>query len=210
MFRNIIDEKMKTMFKKRKAIVQMKIVKEKKMHVESIKFNSIESIHLKEIVVRIVFFCLIYVVVCSMMNVLINDVKIKILFDSDVEINYILKRLIDATQLFIRQKINIIMMNFINERARFFDVCESIFVNIENIIISIFIFMIERSNHDFFLNCFFQRIVRINVINMNDNSLKMMLHLLNNEKRINFLKMFAEHINNKDEKFVFIFKTLNV
>ena len=46
-------------------------------------------------------------------------------------------------------------MNFINERARFFNVCESIFVNIENIIISIFIFVIKRLNHDFFLNRFF-------------------------------------------------------
>ena len=51
MFRDIIDEKMKTMFKKRKTIVQMKIVKEKKMHVKSIKFNFIKLIHLKEIVV---------------------------------------------------------------------------------------------------------------------------------------------------------------
>ena len=51
MFRDIIDEKMKMMFKKRKMIVQMKIVKEKKMHVKSIKFNFIELIHLKKIVV---------------------------------------------------------------------------------------------------------------------------------------------------------------
>ena len=79
----------------------MKIVKEKKMHVELIKFNFIELIHLKEIVVQVVFFHLIYVVVYSTMNVLINNVKIKMLFDNNVEINYILKRLIDATQLFI-------------------------------------------------------------------------------------------------------------
>ena len=51
MFHDIIDEKMKMMFKKRKTIVQMKIVKKKKMHVESIKFNSIELIHLRKIVV---------------------------------------------------------------------------------------------------------------------------------------------------------------
>ena len=50
-FRNIINEKVKTVFKKRKMIVQKKIVKEKEMHVESVKFNSIESIHLKKIVV---------------------------------------------------------------------------------------------------------------------------------------------------------------
>ena len=45
---------------------------------------------------------------------------------------------------------------------------------------------------------------------MNDDSLKMMLHLLNNEKRISFLKIFAEHVSNKNEKFVFVFETLNV
>ena len=80
----------------------MKIVKEKKMHVESIKLNSIELIHLKEIVVRIVFFRSMYAVVCFMMNVSIDNVKIKTLFDNDVKINCMSKRLTDATQLFIR------------------------------------------------------------------------------------------------------------
>ena len=74
------------------------------------------------------------------------------------------------------------MMNFIDERARFFDVCKSIFVNIKNIIILIFIFVIECSNHDFFLDRFFQRIARMNVINMNNDLLKIILHSLNNEK----------------------------
>ena len=92
------------------------------------------------------------------------------------------KKLTDATQLFIHQKINIVMMNFIDERVCFFDVCESILVNIENIIISIFIFVIECSNHNFFLDRLFQRIVRMNIINMNNNSLKMILHSLNDEK----------------------------
>ena len=88
------------------------------------------------------------------MNVSIDDVKIKILFDNDVEINYMSKRLTDATQLSIHQRINIIIINFIDERARFFDIYESIFVNIENIIISIFIFIIERSDHEFFFKSF--------------------------------------------------------
>ena len=188
----------------------MKIVKEKKVHVESIKFNFIESIHLKKIVVRIVFFRSMYIVACLTMNVSINNIKIKALFDNDVKINCISKKLTDVTQLFIRQKINIVMMNFINKRVRFFDVCESIFISIESIIISTFIFVIERSDHDFFLDRLFQRIARINVVNMNDESLKMILHLLNDEKRMNFLKVFAEHISNKDKKFVFIFETLNV
>ena len=210
MFRGIIDEEMKAMFKKRKAAAQMKIVKEKKVHVESVKLNFIESIHLKEIVARVVFFRLMYVVACSTMNVSIDDVKVKALFDNDVEINCMSKRLTDATQFSIRQEINIVMMNLIDERARFFDVCESIFVSIENIIISIFIFVIERSDHDLLLDRLFQRIARINAVNMNDDSLKMMLHSLNDEKRMNFLRVSAKHINNKNEKFVFVFETLNV
>ena len=101
-------------------------------------------------------------------------------------------------------------MSFIDERAHFFDVCKSIFISIKSIIISIFILMIERLNHKLLFNRFFQRIARINAVNMNDNSLKMILHSFNDEKRINFLKIFAEHVNNKDEKFIFVFKTLNV
>ena len=101
MFRDIINKEMKIMFKKRKTIAQMKIVKEKKVHVESIKFNFIESIHLKEIVIQIISFRSMYAVVCSIMNMSIDDVKIKTLFNSDVEINYISKKLIDATQLLI-------------------------------------------------------------------------------------------------------------
>ena len=50
MFRDIIDEEVKAVFKKRKVIAQKKIVKEKKMHVKSARFSFIESIHLKEIV----------------------------------------------------------------------------------------------------------------------------------------------------------------
>ena len=123
-----------------------------------------------------------YVVVCLTMNVSIDDVKIKMLFNNDVKINCMSKKLIDATQLFIYQEINIVMMNFINKRVRFFDVYESIFINIKSIIISIFIFVIERSNHDFFLDRFFQRIVHINVVNINNDSLKIILHSLNNKK----------------------------
>ena len=71
------------------------------MHVKSIKFNFIKLIHLKEIIIRIIFFRSIYVVICSTIIVSIDDVKIKTLFNNNVEINCMLKKLTDATQLFI-------------------------------------------------------------------------------------------------------------
>ena len=133
----------------------MKTVKEKKVHGKLIRFNFIKSIYLKKIVVQSIFFQSIYINVCFMMNMLINDVKIKTLFNNDIKINCMLKKLIDAMQFLIHQKINIVIINFINERVHFFNVCELIFINIENIIISTFIFVIKRSDHDFLLNRLF-------------------------------------------------------
>ena len=50
MFRDIINEKIKAVFKKQKMTTQKKIVKEKEMHIKSMKFSFIELIHLKEII----------------------------------------------------------------------------------------------------------------------------------------------------------------
>ena len=50
----------------------------------------------------------------------------------------------------------------------------------------------------------------MNFININNKFFKMMLHSLNEKKRINFLNVFAEHVNNKNEKTIFVMKHLNV
>ena len=66
---------------------------------------------------------------------MIENIQIKIIFDSGAEVNYMFKRLTDAVQLSIRQNINIIIINVTDERARFFDVCETVFINIDSITI---------------------------------------------------------------------------
>ena len=38
----------------------------------------------------------------------------------------------------------------------------------------------------------------------------MILHFLNDEKRVNILKILAEYISNKEKNFVFIVNSLNV
>ena len=45
---------------------------------------------------------------------------------------------------------------------------------------------------------------------MNDESFEMILYFLNQKKRVNFLKMPAEHISNKGKEFIFSIKSLNV
>ena len=97
----------------------------------------------------------------------------------------------------MRQNINIIIINVIDERARFFDVYKTIFISIDSIMISISVFVVKRSNHEFLLKRFFQRAACMSSINMNDESFKMILHSLNEKKQMSFLKMLAEHVNNR-------------
>ena len=132
------------------------------------------------------------------------------MFDSEAEVNCIFKRLIDVAQLFVRQNINIIIINVIDERARFFDVCETVFINIDSITISISVFVVKRSDHELLLKRFFQRDAHMSSINMNDESFERILHSLNEGKRVSFLKMFAEYISNKEKESVFAMKSLNV
>ena len=47
-------------------------------------------------------------------------------------------------------------------------------------------------------------------VNINDEFFKMILHSLNDEKRISFLKISAEHASNKEKNFVFIVNFLKV
>ena len=110
----------------------------------------------------------------------------------------------------MRQNINIIIINVINERARFFNVYETVFISIDNITISISVFVVKHSDHELFLKRLFQCVARMSFINMNNKSFEMILHSLNEKKRMNFLKMSAEHVSNKKEKSMFAIKSLNV
>ena len=102
------------------------------------------------------------------------------------------------------------MIDVTDERARFFNVYEAIFINIDNITISIPVFVVKRPDHELLLRKSFQHVAHMNFINMNDESLEMILHSLNEEKRMSFLKVSAEHVSNKKEKLMFATKPLNV
>ena len=91
------------------------------------------------------------------------------------------------------------MINITDERAHFFDVYETVLINIDSITISISIFVVKRSDHELFLKRSFQRAARMGSININNELFKMILYTLNEKKRMKFLKMSAEHVNNKEK-----------
>ena len=102
------------------------------------------------------------------------------------------------------------MIDVIDKRARFFNVCEIVFININSITILISVFIMKRSNHELFLKRFFQRATHMSFININNELFKMILHSLNEKKRVSFLKVFVENVSNKEEKSMFTMKSLNV
>ena len=99
-----------------------------------------------------------YAIVYLTMNVMIEKIKIKAIFNNDAEINCISKKLINVVQLFVYQNINIIMINVINERVCFLNVCEVVFINIKSIIVLISVFVIKRFNYELFLNVSFNEL----------------------------------------------------
>ena len=66
-------------------------MKKKKMYINLIKFNSTKLISLKELIARVIFLHFIYIIVYSTMNVMIENVIIKTMFNNKVEINRIFK-----------------------------------------------------------------------------------------------------------------------
>ena len=110
----------------------------------------------------------------------------------------------------MRQNISLVIINVIDERARFFDMCKTVLISIDSITISISVFVVKRSDHELLLEKFFQRAARMSSINMNNESFEMILHSLNEKKRMNFLKVSAEHVSNKEKKSMFAMKALNV
>ena len=96
MFRSIIDEEIKTISKERRIIAQSKDIKEKKVHVDSMRFSSTKSMHLKKILTCVIFLRFMYVVVCSIVSVMIENIKIKAMFNNEAEINCMFKQLINV------------------------------------------------------------------------------------------------------------------
>ena len=91
------------------------------------------------------------------------------------------------------------MINVTDKRARFFDVCKTVFISINSITISISVFVVKRSDYELLLKRLFQRAACINSININNKSFFIILHFLNKKNRMSFLKMSVKHVNNKEK-----------
>ena len=61
------------------------------MHIDSIKFNSTKVMHSKEIIVHVVSLHFIYIIACSTINIIIENIKTKTMFNNKIKIDVMKK-----------------------------------------------------------------------------------------------------------------------
>ena len=61
------------------------------MYIDLIEFNLTKLMHFKEIVARVAFLRFMYVVAYFMIKVTIENVKLKVIFNSNAKMNYMSK-----------------------------------------------------------------------------------------------------------------------
>ena len=65
------------------------------MYIDSIRFNSAKLIYLKDMVTRVTFLRFIYIVACLIVSVMIENIKLKTMFNKETEINCMFKWLMN-------------------------------------------------------------------------------------------------------------------
>ena len=149
------------------------------------------------------------VIVYSKTFVLIKNVKIKILFDNEIEINCIHKRFVDEINLFIRYKTIMSMIMTTNNNVKFVKMCDDLKIRLKKTIIITSIFVIFKLNYDVILEWFFERVARISNTNINDESSKLMMYLNDEFTRVFFLAILINHSRNRETNIVFVVEFLN-
>ncbi len=82
---------------------------------------------------------------------MLENIKVKAIFDSSAKINYISKNLTNRANLIIRQKISILLIEITRVCICFKEIIEDAKIFVENIVLYIFIFVVSRFNYKILL-----------------------------------------------------------
>ena len=83
------------MIKNKKVVSRTKIKKIKKIYINLFTFFINESMYINELIIRVTFFRNIYAIICFIVYIDIKNYRVKTIFDNEIEINYIFKKLVN-------------------------------------------------------------------------------------------------------------------
>ena len=111
---------------------------------------------------------MIYAAKCSKLLVKIRNELFNTLYDTDAEINIIIKTIINAVKLSIQSDSTINLMMYDSNNCLFVEMCSNIEVNCREVKYYTSVFIVKKAVYDLLLNKSYQIVTQIKQMKMND------------------------------------------
>ena len=131
------------------------------------------------------------------------------MFNSDVEICIMTFETLNRCDFSMRNDSKYHVISVIDDKIFFERMCENAKINLRNIIVRIFIFVIKNDNHDFIFETLYERKAMFSFRYFVDESCKIIIYSQCNTKRVKFQTITFNHKSNKTINFIFSQKFLN-
>ena len=196
-FLNCFDVLQKLFFKKR-----IKKQFDENFFLENEKIKNFRKIDISEFVHRF------YTVEISKAIVSLIEQSIKTLLNSDVKICMMIFEILNRCNRSMRNNSKLHVINVIDDKVFFEKMCENAKINLKNIIVRIFIFVIKNDDHDFIFETSYKRKTMFSLKYFVDKSCKIIIYSQCDIKRIQFQTIAFNHKSNKTMNFIFSQKFL--
>ena len=150
-----------------------------------------------------------YAVEISKIIVSLIEQSIKILLNSDVEICIIIFEILNPCDFLMQNNSKFHVISVIDDKFFFEKMWENAKVNLKNIIVRIFIFVIKNDDHDFIFEILYERKVMLSFRYFIDKSCKIIIYSQCDTKKIKFQTIAFNYKSNKTINFIFSQKSLN-
>ena len=150
-----------------------------------------------------------YAVEISKTIVSLTEQSIKTLLNSNVEICLMTFQILNRCNFFMRNDSKFHVINVINDKKFLEKMCEIAKVNLKNIIVRNFIFVIKNDDHDFILEILYKRKAMFSFKYFVEKSCEIIIYSQCNTKRVKFQTITFNHKSNKTMNFMFSQEFLN-
>ena len=150
-----------------------------------------------------------YAVEISKTIVVLTEQSIKFLMNSEAEICIITFETLNRCDFSMRNNSKFHVINVIDDKIFFEKMSENAKINLKNLIVRIFIFVIKNDDHDCILEISYKRKAIFSFKYFIDKSCEIIIHSQCNTKNVKFQTIAFNHRSNKTMDFIFSQKSLN-
>ena len=108
------------------------------------------------------------------------------MLNNNVEICIMIFETLNRCDFFMRNNLKVHIINVINDKIFFEKMCENAKINLKNIIVRIFIFVIKNGNHNFIFEILYKRKTMFSFRYFIDKLCKITIHSQSNTKNVKF------------------------